>query len=310
MPFLSVIVCTYNRAELLEKCLASLCAQEPASNLYEVIVVDNNSKDDTFSIVSRYTEEYENVRYVTENNQGLSYARNKGCDKARGRYLAYIDDDAVVPPQYLSNVLVVINQYEPDIMGGPVYPYYTEEKPCWFRDSYEIRKYEEKSGFSRTCRVSGGNLIIKRDILRQMGMFDVELGMKGNRMAFGEEAKVLDTYRIRTPKADQKVYYALECYVRHCISRDKMRIGYVLRRRYLTGRMKVQLRVMSGERITMREAVMGLTIRRGLYSLMRLLAYEMVKYGPGRVDYVYICRESFLLMGQIIEGLNQMLKAS
>lgn len=304
-PIISVIVCTYNRAKLLDNCLASLCEQHLDSDLYEVIVVDNNSKDNTFDVVATYMEENRKIRYVTEENQGLSYARNRGCGEARGEYLVYIDDDVIAPPEYLSNVLEVIKNHEPDILGGPACPYYTEEKPRWFRDSYEIRKSAQESGFSKTCRVTGGNFIIKKNILIEIGMFDVELGMKGNQLALGEEAKVLDTYRIRTPEADQIVYYALECYVRHHIPQYKMKIGYMMRRSYLSGRLDIKLRAMR-ERITVGK-VMGLTIR-GLYGVMRSLAHEMVVHGPRRGHYVGVCIAFSTTMGQIIEGLNQALK--
>lgn len=234
--FLSVIICTYNRAALLERCLNGLAEQQLDSNSFEVIVVDNNSTDASPELVTRYDQQIGKLKCVFERKQGLSYARNRGCAEAEGEYLVYLDDDAIAPPDYLSNIMRVIAQHSPDIMGGPVYPYYTSKKPAWFRDEYEIRKFEAQSGFSTTCRVSGGNYIIKKRILEMLGGFDTTFGMIGKKLGVGEERKVLELYREVTPEDQQKVYYSLECFVRHHVPKHKMRIAYMVRKYFLGGK--------------------------------------------------------------------------
>jgi glycosyltransferase involved in cell wall biosynthesis len=139
-PIVSVIVCTYNRAGLLTKCLNNLVAQTLDPALFEIIVVNNNSIDDTPQAADAFNSKFRNFRCVFEKNQGLSYARNRGIDEAHGEYLVYLDDDALAPPEYLSNLVNVIKTHRPDFVGGPVYPYYISEKPAWFRDIYETRK--------------------------------------------------------------------------------------------------------------------------------------------------------------------------
>lgn len=303
-PLLSVIVCTYNRERLLDNCLASLCKQEVDKELYEVIVVDNNSKADTFGVFSKHAGKNGNFRYLTEENQGLSYARNKGCNEARGQYLAYIDDDALPPPEYLRNVLGVIRRHEPDILGGPVYPYYMEEKPYWFDDEYETRKYAESSGFSRTCGVSGSNFIIKKSILEQIGKFDVKIGMRGGELGLGEDAKVLHTYRSKTGEKTEKVYYALECYVKHLVPKHKMKVRYIMKRAYYGGRIYVRSG-MAGEEIRVGRLV-RMTFG-NFYGIMRRLLSGVKVHGPRRVDFVVACRTFFSSMGIFMEGLNQVI---
>tara|TARA_B100001964_G_C14259530_1_gene614534 strand:- start:2600 stop:3538 length:939 start_codon:yes stop_codon:yes gene_type:complete len=298
-PILSVIVCTYNRANLLDNCLASLSEQDLNSELYEIIVVDNNSKDNTSDVVSKYMGNDKNIRYVIEENQGLSYARNRGSDEASSQYLVYIDDDAIAPPEYLSNILEIINRYDPDICGGPVYPYYTCEKPRWFKDEYEIRKYEETSGYSKTCRISGSNYVIKKPVLKEMGMFDPELGIRGEQIGLGEDAKVLNTYRNRTPESEQKVYYVLECYVRHYVPQFKMTIRYIMMRSYLSGRMSVITKKKKATHIFKNIIY--------IYNLMLgKVVSEIKSQGVAGADYIYVCSKQFFILGLIIEWFHQL----
>jgi glycosyltransferase involved in cell wall biosynthesis len=236
LPLISVIICTFNRSGLLHQCLSSLMTSYDFSDSFEVIVVDNNSEDDTSEVVSRHAEKVPNVRYVKEEQLGLSYARNRGCDEARGSYLVFLDDDAMVPKDYLFQLLGVIQKHSPDIIGGPVFPYYDTPKPRWFKDEYEIKRFEDSSGFSATCRVTGANFTIRKDVLVKLGKFDVNLGMKGNQLRLGEERAVLESYRRQTPLAQQRVYYALEVYVNHYVPAYKMTLRYRLRRSFQGGR--------------------------------------------------------------------------
>ena len=126
MTTVSIIICTYNRQQLLTNCLGGLVAQmEPFIDRTEVIVVDNNSKDGTAELVGTYCARYSWLRYVRESQQGLSHARNRGATVAIGSYLCFLDDDAKPSPAYLASIHQVIEEHRPDIFGGPVYPYYT-----------------------------------------------------------------------------------------------------------------------------------------------------------------------------------------
>jgi glycosyltransferase involved in cell wall biosynthesis len=242
LPLISVIICTFNRSGLLHQCLSSLMTSYDFSDSFEVIVVDNNSEDDTSEVVSRHAEKVPNVRYVKEEQLGLSYARNRGCDEARGSYLVFLDDDTMVPKDYLFQLLGVIQKHSPDIIGGPVFPYYDTPKPRWFKDEYEIKRFEDSSGFSATCRVTGANFTIRKDVLVKLGKFDVNLGMKGNQLRLGEERAVLESYRRQTPLAQQRVYYALEVYVNHYVPAYKMTLRYMIRRSYQAGRTMYQIK--------------------------------------------------------------------
>ncbi|MBI2617113.1 glycosyltransferase family 2 protein [Candidatus Gottesmanbacteria bacterium] len=235
-PLLSVIVCTYYREKLLRKCLLSLVSSIGRKKAVEIIVVDNNSPDNTKNVVEEFQKRNPNIKYFLEPKVGLSGTRNRGASVAEGIYLCYIDDDATVPPTYIKNLMRIVSRYKPDIVSGPVYPVFEGNKPFWLRSMYYTKKDENRSGFSDSCKVSGANFTIRKKILCQLGLFDPALGMKGNKIRIGEERKVLDSYRATIPKKDQKVYFSLPCYVHHFVSRKKMRLLNLLRRSFNGGK--------------------------------------------------------------------------
>ncbi len=293
-PSLAIIVCTYNRMDLLKKCLDSLVAQTSDMSKCETIVVDNNSADDTKELVTQYSTRIANLRYIFEREQGLSHARNRGCNEANSEYLAYLDNDVIAPPEYVSNVLKVIEQHSPDIMGGPIYPYYVSKKPNWFKDEYEIRKHAEESGFSLTCRISGGNYIIRKDALKQLGMFDVNLGMVGEQVKLGEERDILEKYRRTKDTKDQKTYFALDCCVKHYVPPKKMTLRYFVTRYYQSGRSAARLKRKNP----------SLAIRQIIGFFPRILSDlkdEIWAQGIRKADYVMILARASARLGNIVE---------
>jgi len=297
---LSVIVCTYNRRDLLAGCLQSLGGQLLCPARFEVVVVDNNSDDDTAAVVARHRAMLPNLRYVFEPTQGLSHARNRGSAVAVGTHLVYVDDDTRLPATYLSCVLDTIERNQPDLLGGPVYPFYTEAKPPWFKDHYEIRKYTEVSGFSTTCGVSGMNFVIRKDLLGHLGGFDPSLGMRGAEQGFGEERKVLETYRAVTPLDQQRVYYDLDCMVLHHVPRYKMRLSYILGRGFRGGRMLVAV---TGRGATAKSfATLVIRYPRSFANVLR----EAFGGGWRHLDSLQIARSLAIQAGKFVEAVRQL----
>lgn len=296
-PSLSIIVCTYNRKNLLRRCLDSLVAQNSDMINFETIVVDNNSTDDTKLLVAQYAGRIRDLKYVFEKEQGLSHARNRGCNEASSEYLAYLDNDAIAPEEYVSNVMRVIKLYSPDIMGGPIYPYFVSRKPRWFKDEYEIRKHTEQSGFSSTCRISGGNYIIRKSVLEELGMFDVSLGMIGEQVKLGEERDILEKYRRRKDKKDQKTYFALECWVKHYVPAKKMTVRYFLARYYRTGRSAARLK-RKDPSLSVKHIIMFAP------NILFDLKNEIRMHGIRRADYVMVLARASAKLGNIVELMS------
>lgn len=112
----SVIVPAYNAEKYLERCLTSLVAQDLPAEEYEIIVINDGSQDNTEKILQQWAERHSNLRQVTTANQGVSAARNRGCDMARGKYLLFADADDRIQPNVLHRIYEVLEKDELDIL--------------------------------------------------------------------------------------------------------------------------------------------------------------------------------------------------
>ena len=130
---LSVIICTWNRAEYLRQALASL--QEcrlPAGVEWEVVIVDNNSTDETSAVCQQFLrQDPQRYRCIVEKRQGKSFALNTGVENATGRILAFTDDDVIVDPSWLAETLRVFETHQCVGAGGKVVPLWNSHKPSW-----------------------------------------------------------------------------------------------------------------------------------------------------------------------------------
>ncbi|KAF0845239.1 glycosyltransferase family 2 protein [Nocardia caishijiensis] len=102
-PTLSVVIPAFDEEEIIGECLARLVAQRV--HITEVVVVDNNSTDRTREIVAEYAARWSAIRLLTESEQGLVHARNRGLDSATGELLARIDADTLVPPHWAGHIV-------------------------------------------------------------------------------------------------------------------------------------------------------------------------------------------------------------
>lgn len=240
---ISVVICTHNRLEHLRECLQSLADQieETICARVEVLVVDNASNDDTQSFLEKVCKQYPWLRFIKEGQLGLAHARNSGAESARGTYLCYLDDDARIGTDYLKNLLAVIDEFSPDIVGGPIYPFYTTPKPFWFQDELEIRKYAEDSGFYVDGIISGGNFIIRSSELKRLDRFSPQFGLVGTKLRLGEERELLERYKNSHKTEERKIYYSVVCSVRHYVDPAKMTLSYFAQRAYESGKLKALL---------------------------------------------------------------------
>jgi glycosyltransferase involved in cell wall biosynthesis len=137
-PDISVVVCTYNRAALLEKALRSLFAQNAEPSSFEIVVIDNNSADETPQVVeSLKAGSPVTLRYFRESRQGNAYARNAGVDQSAGRVVAYMDDDVIADENWVA-VMKAAFAHEPELsfVGGKVLPLWESDPPSWLTTAH------------------------------------------------------------------------------------------------------------------------------------------------------------------------------
>ena len=120
----TVVLCTYNRCQSLERALSSIAASTlPQGFEWEVLVVDNNSSDQTREVVEDFCRRYPGrFRHVFEPRQGKSYALNTAISGARGDVLAFVDDDVFVEPTWLQNLTADLYSGEWAGAGGRILP--------------------------------------------------------------------------------------------------------------------------------------------------------------------------------------------
>lgn len=231
----SVVVCTYNRSALMADAVRSICEQEFDRSLFEVLIVDNNSTDDTRAVSEALAGEFPNVRYVVEVKQGLSHARNCGYLAARGKYVGYLDDDAVANPHWLTAARRIFEEEGAVICGGPFTALYRSPKPKWFKDEYGSRYMDqpEREIGEKEC-LPGGNSFYTRELLEAIGGYDPELGMTGKTVAYGEDTDL--QWRAREQYPDAKFILSPDLYMSHLVRPEKMTLWWRMSFFYGKGR--------------------------------------------------------------------------
>ena len=234
MPFpykATVAICTYNRANLLKLCIESLNAINFHKSEFEVLVVDNNSSDDTAEICSHIPILYPelNFRYVVETRQGVGYTRTRCAQEAKGEIVAYIDDDCLAEVNWLKEIVAFYNKH-PEAMstGGRIIPKYLVPVADWFGKYFWglVGNYDLGSKVFQMEGVrypSGANMHFRRVAFERYGTFDGNLGRSGKSLMAGEEKAMY----LKLIKAKEKVYYLPQVIVYHHVEGNKFDKAYV-----------------------------------------------------------------------------------
>ncbi|KEZ93765.1 glycosyltransferase family 2 protein [Nonlabens ulvanivorans] len=225
---LTIAICTYSRVKLLKKCLDALLPQVNRDDV-EVVVIDNNSKDTTKGLVESLQKEYSFLKYIFEEKQGLSVARNTAWQQSSATWIAYLDDDGIPHDNYLKRLIYVIENYDFDCFGGMYYGYYEDEKPRWISNDFGTKKLiRDDIGVIEKNTLSGGIFNVKRDLLELLDGFKLDYGMTGTVMRYGEESEL--QYRIR--EKGFVIGFDPELKMDHIVHSSKLALGWHLKRIY------------------------------------------------------------------------------
>ena len=235
---ISVIICTYNRASELHATLHSWLMVLGTGPAVELIIVDNNSTDDTQSVGEAFGRSYPYpVRYVREPKIGLSNARNRGIEEARGGVVAFVDDDVNFDANWLNEILAAFkNRPNASRVGGKSIPSFEKEKPAWITD--DVYKLYGATGSGDHDREMvfpehpfGLNMVFKNDVFKVVGNFNNSLGRIKNSLLSNEETDLF--YRVA--QAGLKVFYASKAILYHRIPAERMDKRWILKRMYWQG---------------------------------------------------------------------------
>lgn len=238
MCLITVIICTFNRAEILDETLKSWLSVEATCPDVELLVVDNNSTDYTQQVVNAFHPQCPNLmRCVFEPAPGLSNARNRGIKEAHGQIVAFVDDDVCFEPNWLVEILKAFSD-NPEIscVGGKSIPKFEAPVPAWMtEDLYDFYGSTRSGDHDKIMQFPehpfGLNMAFRKEVFEQVGDFNITLGRIKNSLLSNEE---LDFF-YRVNKAGLKVFYASKALLYHRIPTDRMDKNWILSRRYWQG---------------------------------------------------------------------------
>ncbi len=237
---LTVIICTYNREKYIRNLLESIVANTLSKSNYEILLVDNNCTDNTKGVCQEFAEAHPDVvfRYVKEEEQGLSAAKNRGIREAKGDILVFVDDDALVDDHYLSDFAECFKLH-PRVMaaGGPIEPLYETSEPSWMTSYTKAllcawMNYGDAQRHYPSGRFpGGGNAAFRSEVFQKVGLFNTELGRKGGSLTASEEKDIFD----KMHALGMEVLYLPGPVLHHIIPQAKLEKDYFERVTYQIG---------------------------------------------------------------------------
>jgi glycosyltransferase involved in cell wall biosynthesis len=241
---ISVVICTYNRAKTLEVAVESVAVQSlPESLAWEIVVVDNNSPDQTRQIVEALQRRYpQRIRYVLERQQGISHARNAGIMATRGEIVAFLDDDETATPDWLPNLTANLYSGEWAGSGGRVLPPSSFSPPRWL---------STKSSFASGPLAAfdlglepgqlkeppfGANMAFRKEVFDRYGGFRTDLGRSGKSMISNEDTE----FGRRVMAAGLRLRYEPSAFTYHPVEEGRLKKQYFLDWWFSKGRSDVR----------------------------------------------------------------------
>ena len=238
---ITLIICTYNREKYIGPLLDSIAKNDYPTTDYEILLVDNNCTDNTRVVCDAFVTAHPEItfRYVVETEQGLSAARNKGIKEAKGEIIIYVDDDALVDADYIRNYAEHFDSH-PETMaaGGPIEPLYETEEPKWMSPYTKAlltawMNYGDKVREYPNGRYpGGGNAAYRKVVFDKVGIFNTELGRKGNLLLASEEKDIFD----KMHALGMQVLYLPTPVLHHIIPQAKLEEDYFNRLTLQIGR--------------------------------------------------------------------------
>lgn len=244
--FLSIIIPTLNRALLLEKALESIRLQSFPSDQFEVLVVDNGSRDNTAEVCQSFQGKLEKIRYFYEDTPGLHVGRHKGYEEACGDILVYIDDDIEALPGWLEAIQDCFSNPDVALVGGNILPSYLETPPEWLSTLWKKSRIFNGNGISALSIIQlsegqyeisplyvwGCNFSVRKDIVEKAGGFHPD-GMPQELIRFRGDGETHISQFIRDN--NYRCLFDSRASVYHAVTPERMTMAYFEKRAFNQG---------------------------------------------------------------------------
>jgi glycosyltransferase involved in cell wall biosynthesis len=281
--FLSVVIPTYNRLPILQKCLRALEAQQLQAPIeaYEVVLVDDGSTDATVAWVQEQAAALPHVRLIQQDHGGPAEGRNRGVAAARGDVIVFIDSDLVVTPGFLLAHARQLQRAWQEQGDRRCFTYGAVINTANFEDpTGERHKLRDWSG----AYFATGNVAIDRELLEQAGLFDTAFRLYGwEDLELGERLRHLGVRLIRCPEAVGYHWHpplSLEQIPRLIqVEQERARMGLVFYRKHPTWRVRLIIQYTWMHRLLWELLTLGGVLNER--SLRPLLAWLIRRGYPG-----------------------------
>jgi glycosyltransferase involved in cell wall biosynthesis len=235
----SIIVCTYNREIILPNFLKRLEFQILSSNLkVEVIIVDNNSTDNTHSVLTNYASESQlNISILKEMRQGANYARNAGINNAVSNRLVFIDDDVDFSENWLLDYVSYMTLHsECRVVSGKIIPKFSTSKPNWLEDNmlclYGLQDYgNSPKNIEFPEFPVEMNMAINKSVFEEYGGFSTEFS-RDDKTLMSNDGKY---FFYQLSQHNETVTYIPNALLYHLIPESRITPSWIIRRSYWQG---------------------------------------------------------------------------
>ena len=230
--FIQVVICTYNRARLLHRALAALARQRGTQDVaWSVLVVDNNSTDDTAAVVEAQAKAggVPGLRYEREVEQGLTPARRRGVLATRAPWIAFIDDDCLVAEDWIAQAATFLRTHpESGGMGGRVHVAWTASPPDYVAHfGWAFAAQDHGSTAKRVGSLAGAGMVLRRRALHACGWLEDPLleDRIGKRLVSGGDVELT----LRVHGSGYPLWYNPACVLEHVVGLERASRMYMLR---------------------------------------------------------------------------------
>lgn len=285
---ISIVICTQNRAELLDRCLRTVLSQAAGCDDVEIVLVDNRSTDNTRALVeSLFSRQTIPCRYIYEDRPGISYARNRGRAESRGKVIAYTDDDALPRPGWLAGIREHFHSKKSDYLGGRVELALETPLPPWFPKGLiwvigQSQFGEQPRILESECPISA-NCAIRAEAFDAIGGYDPKISF------YGEEVNFF--YRLKGKGF--VTMYRPDIIVDHFVSASRLTKESLRKKAYLIGRGAAQTAMLPSCSFSDRRKLLA----HGLYHLLYVSAAWLT--GP-RFDREFTLRLYWGYLNQVL----------
>jgi len=315
---IEVLICTHNRAALLDRTLTSLNAcRRPTDCLISLFIVANACSDNTNEVLDRYLQRIDSdhllpLRWIEESNPGKSRALNTAIPQSRAPLIAFVDDDHRVDHGYLEALCDAFRRYpDADLFCGRILPDWDGNEPDWVHDEGPYRIYplpvprfelgpEPMRVPPGVATPGGGNLTIRRNLFEQVGPFLLELGPQGHDLGGAEDIEWVR----RAIAGGARLQYVPDMLQHHYVDPDRLTLRYLMAKAYERSSSMIRLSTELTERRRLPPymirkalsyavfALTSLTSRRRRFYLTRLAA------ALGEIKGFHLLRRATINSGQ------------